>query len=416
MKPGFRAKGSKSWLFVALAVGGMSFNLRPVASTVGPVLEEITSDLRMSSGTAGALTAMPGLVFGLTAVFAVAIARSLGLVRALTLTLVVLGVGQILRSLVSDSLSLILLTTVALSGAAVANVLVPVFIKSQPGGLHANLMGVYAAALSVGNMLAALVAAPMAAGSPGGWRAALGGWGLVALVALIPWIPILRHERRVLGGSPRSAKPEAGIRIWRSPQAIALAAFFGVQSMHAYVHFGWTAQMFRDAGLSANAAGVLVALIVAVGIPGGILMPQLVARVADLRPIMWALGLLLTAGYLGILWAPTSLPWVWATCLGLAGLAFPAALALMTARTRLPAITARVSGFTQFSGYLLAGIGPFVIGAIHGLTGSWTVPLLTLAASGPVLAVLGSIAGRWHFIDDDLVGELPARDGRTDRP
>lgn len=402
----------RRWLLVAgVAVVAMSFNLRPVATAIGPVLEEISVDLRMGSGVAGVLTAMPGLVFGVMAGFAVGIARRLGVSWALAGALVVLGAGQILRSLVGNSFSLIALTAFALAGAAVANVLVPVFIKSHFGRHEANAMGAYVTALSLGSLIAALASAPIAATVSGGWRSSLGGWGLVALVGLIPWVPILRHERRVLGGAPRVRRSTGGIRIWRSPQAIALAAFFGVQSMHAYVQFGWVPQMFRDAGLSPTVAGALVALVMGINLPGGILMPHVVARVADLRPVMVVLGVLLTVGYLGILWAPTTMPWLWASCLGLSGMSFPTALALMTARTRLPAITARVSGFTQFSGYLLAGLGPFVVGAIHGLTGSWTVPLLALAAFGPVLAVLGSIAGRWHIIDDDLTEELGATGG-----
>jgi hypothetical protein len=42
--------------------------------------------------------------------------------------------------------------------------------------------------------------------------------------------------------------------------------------------------------------------------------------------------------------------------------------------------TAQVSTMAQGFGYLLASLGPIGIGAIHAATGSWTVPLIVLAA------------------------------------
>ena len=390
------------WFLVALmAVLAMSFNLRPVATAVGPVLEEVSADLHLGPEIAGVLTALPGLVFGLIAGVSVALARRLGVTAALVVGLVILGVGLLARSLAGSAAVLILLTVVALSGAAIGNVLLPAFIKRHFVGREARVMSGYAASLGLGAMIAALVSAPVAAHVPGGWRSALGSWGLVALLALVPWLVMLVHERRLHGGAPPRAVA-FNAQVWRSRQAVALAVFFGVQSMQAYVQFGWAAQMFRDAGLTPTAAGSLMALIAAFGVPSGLLMPLVVARVHDLRPIMIGLGVLLSAGYLGILWWPTTVPWLWATCLGLSAFAFPTALALMTARTRNPAVTAKVSGFTQSLGYRLAAAGPFAVGAMLAVTGSWHVPLIVLAACGPILAWTGVIAARHRFIDDDL--------------
>ena len=194
-------------------------------------------------------------------------------------------------------------------------------------------------------------------------RRAAGGWHLarrVGLVAFSPSCPGWSCSSTSAGST--AARRRAAARLdgamWRSRQAIALAAFFGIQSMQAYVQFGWAPQMFRDAGLSATYAGSPQRPDRRLRIPAGIVMPLVVARMRDLRPVMVALGAILSVGYLGILWAPTTVPWLWATCLGLSACAFPAALALMTARTRAPGITAKVSGFTQMVGYLFAAAGP----------------------------------------------------------
>ena len=97
-----------------------------------------------------------------------------------------------------------------------------------------------------------------------------------------------------------------------------------------------------------------------------------------------AFGVLQISGWAGMLLAPGTVPSLWAVSLGLSGFAFPTAIALITARSRAPHVTAQVSGFTQSLGYLLAAAGPLAVGALHDLTGGWTVPLggVMLLASG----------------------------------
>lgn len=53
----------------------------------------------------------------------------------------------------------------------------------------------------------------------------------------------------------------------------------------------------------------------------------------------------------------------------------------------------------QSSGYLLASVGPFALGVLHGVTGSWTLPLIVLAVLLVPQTVFGLLAGR-----DRLVG------------
>jgi CP family cyanate transporter-like MFS transporter len=48
----------------------------------------------------------------------------------------------------------------------------------------------------------------------------------------------------------------------------------------------------------------------------------------------------------------------------------------------------------QSIGYLFAAVGPVAIGALHDLTGAWTVPLAVLVAVAAVHTVVGLRAGR----------------------
>ncbi|MBP3037781.1 hypothetical protein J2M53_16195 [Arthrobacter sp. zg-ZUI100] len=163
-----------------------------------------------------------------------------------------------------------------------------------------------------------------------------------------------------------------------------------------------------DAGLTQSQAGLAVAVLAALGIPGGLIMPSLVARARGLGFYITGLAACTAAGYLGLLLAPTQAPWLWAVLLGLGGFAFPTALALLTARSRDPQITAELSGFCQPVGYLLAAAGPFAIGALHQATGSWTAPLIILIAASAVMAAAGIAAAAPRFVDDQLA-PAPAR-------
>src|SRR4051812_50104047 len=59
------------------------------------------------------------------------------------------------------------------------------------------------------------------------------------------------------------------VRVSRSPVAWALAVYFGLQSTSAYVIIGWLPQIYRDAGLSADQAGLLFAAPPLLGVPPG---------------------------------------------------------------------------------------------------------------------------------------------------
>lgn len=377
----------------------ISVNLRPGASSVGPVLEELRAALGMGGTTAGVVTALPGLCFGAIGALAVRLSRRLGLTGSICLGLLLVVTGLLLRVLTGSAVLFLVLTTVALAGMALGNVLVPAWIKrhSTDGGVR--LMTVYSAGLTLGGALGALLAAPVSAAQ--GWRQGLGVWGLVAVLALLPWLVMGYGERRATRSTQPPMVPPSG-RLTSSPTAVALTALFGLQSMNAYVQFGWLPQIYRDAGLGASTAGVYLALLTALGILGGLLMPTVIARSRTLAPWMVAFGGLLVAGYLGLLLAPATVPWLWAALLGLSGFAFPTAIALITARTRAPHVTAQLSGFVQPVGYVLAAVGPLVVGVIHAATGGWTVVLVLLMLSGVALTLAGLRVSRASYVDDEI--------------
>lgn len=397
--PSPRRSSAVPYAVLLAAVVLVSVNLRPGASSPGPVLTEVRDGLGMSAGIAGAMTGLPGLCFGLVGALAVGFARRVGMTAGIAIGLVAAATGLLLRA-TTDSVPLFLvLSVLALAGMAVGNVLVPAWIKAR--GHAVVLMTVYGTGLVVGGTIGSLATAPVSEAS-GSWRTGLGMWGVLLLVAVPLWVGLALRERRSPAEHRVSGEAPPTGRMIHSPTAVGLTVLFGVQSMHAYVQFGWLPSIYRDAGLSASAAGAMQALLSGVGIVGALAMPTIIARSRGLHGWIWSYGVTLALGYTGLLLAPATVPWLWALLLGYSGLAFPTAIALITARTRHPSVTAQLSGFVQPIGYALAAVGPFLVGMVHDATGDWSLVIVLLALTSVPLTMAGLRVASPTYVDDEI--------------
>jgi len=385
--------------FGVVAVAAIAIILRPGATSIGPVLAEITHGLGLSATVAGALTALPGFCFAIAGATAVTLSNKLGTAGALTLGVAAAAIGLLARSLVSNQVAFLALSVLALLGAGMGNILVPVFIKRFYPRRQSVLMMVYVVGLTTGATVPGLVT-PLLVSTPGGWRTALGIWGVISAVAVVPWVVLTVRERRMTGAAmgPRSSI----LSVIRSRRALGLALFFGIQSMQAYVTFGWLAQILRDSGVSASTASLLLSYYSALGFPAALIMPIVVARSRDLRPFVVVFAIFLATGFGGLWLAPSWSPILWVTLISVAGFSFPMALALITARTRDPHVTGGVSGLTQSVGYIFSGLGPLLVGILHEVTGGWSLPLLMIAGSAVFLLLGGLAIARPGYVDDDL--------------
>jgi CP family cyanate transporter-like MFS transporter len=132
-----------------------------------------------------------------------------------------------------------------------------------------------------------------------------------------------------------------------------------------------------------------------VGIATGLIVPALAGRLRDQRVLVLGTCLLTTAGWLGILLAPMSASYLWASLLGLGqNGAFPLALMLIVLRGGSVRTTQALSTMAQSGGYSLAAFAPLLIGTLHGLTHSWTPEVLLLTALAVPQLLVGMPAGR----------------------
>jgi CP family cyanate transporter-like MFS transporter len=223
-------------------------------------------------------------------------------------------------------------------------------------------------------------------------------------VAALPWLALVAHDRN-LERAPRSI---SFADVARTPLGLVMAGFFGFQSLQAYAIFGWFAQLWRDSGYSATVAGVLAGVVAGTSIPLSLWLPNLLARTGDPRRVLFSVLACYPVGYVGLILAPHDLAVLWAVVVGAGTTAFPLVLTLIGLRARTPEGTAALSAFTQSSGYLLAAVGPFAVGVVHGATGGWTLPLALLLVLALPMFGFAAYVARPHQLEDQLAGPHPA--------
>ncbi|HET9647859.1 MAG TPA: MFS transporter [Microlunatus sp.] len=398
--------GPAAGVGVVVAIGLAAFNLRPAVTSVGPLLEEVRTSLGMSGAVAGLLTGFPALCFVVAGASAPRLVRRLGPALVLMAAMATVAIGLALRPYVGGTTGTFLLfSAAALAGIGVANVVMPVVVKRYFPERVGTLTGFYSMVLTLGASLAAATTVPLTHALGGDWRAGLAFWAMPALLAVIAWLPVVRRDRRTraIRAVERAAHAaSSGPRVWRSRTAWALGIFFGLQGSGAYVVMGWLPQIFRDAGFSAETAGLLLAATPAVGIPLSFLLPSLAGRMRSQGGLVVALSALGLVAYAGLGVAPTAAPWLWVVLLGASQSTFPLALAMIGLRARSTTGVVRLSAFAQSLGYLLSVAAPVLVGVLYAQTGGWSVPIALMAALLVPQAVTGYLAGRPRWIEDEV--------------
>ncbi|MGV9341905.1 CynX/NimT family MFS transporter [Streptomyces sp. NPDC003688] len=402
----------RAWMTRLLVVGIVlsALNLRPAITSLGALLEEVRDGLGMSGSVAGLLTSVPPLCFAVFGATAPRLARRFGLGAVVCAGMTAITAGLLIRPYVGSTPGFLAASALALMGIAVSNVLMPVIVKRWFPDRVGSMTGLYSMALAAGTAVAAAVTVPLTDALGGHWQSGLAIWAALAGTAILPWLPLLKKREQGAGaGVPGGAAPEPShrateqppLRIARSRTAWALAVFFGLQATGAYITMGWMPQIFRDAGVPAGTAGVLLAVTMVMGVPLAFVIPRVAARLPHQGPIVLTLGACGLAGYAGLYLAPASGAWAWALLLGVSNCAFPLALTMVGMRARSGPGVAQLSAFAQSTGYLISIPGPLLVGVLYQRSGGWGVPLALMAGLMVPQMIVGVLAGRDRTVEDE---------------
>ncbi len=366
--------------------------------------------LGLSPTMLGVVTTLPTAAFAAFGAITPRLTRRFGATKLLLAAMALLALGQAARALTPSTGVFLVSSAAALAGIAVANILMPVLVRRYFLSRLGMVTGLYTTVMIAGSTVAAAASVPIAQAS-GSWRVGIGVWALLAAVAVVPVLALWRTGETPQAtrgpGAPGAPGAAAPIRVSRTRLGWALALFFGFQSFSAYAIMGWLPQIYRDAGFSAGASGLLLAGVMAGSIPMALAMPALAARRPDQRPLVLILAGTMLAAYLGLAIAPHGGALIWTALLAVGQGAFPLALTLIGMRARTSAGSVGLSAFAQSTGYLIAMAGPLAVGVLYEATGGWVASMGVLLVALVIQATAGLAAARPRALEDET-GTAPA--------
>ncbi|ASA23747.1 CynX/NimT family MFS transporter [Paenibacillus donghaensis] len=383
--------------FMIVGIIFIAANLRAPLTSVGPLVSIIRENVHISNTLAGLITTVPLIAFALLSPFVPKLGRRYGVERIILISLIFLVIGIAVRSL-SGAVTLYVGTAVLGFAITICNVLLPSLIKREFPQQMGTMTGVYSVSMNLCGAIASGISVPLAVGAGLNWQGALGVWGILSVISILFWIPQLKAPAK-----PAAVASSAGnnhqINIWRSPLAWQVTLFMGIQSTIFYVLVAWLPEILKDQGISSSQSGWFLSILIMASLPFAFIVPVIAGRMPNQRLLVVITTILLLIGTLGLLYGSIHLVLFWVIILGIgAGFAFGLSMMFFGLRTQSAHQAAELSGMAQSIGYLLAAIGPALIGYLHDATHSWSVPLLLLVGASALLGIFGLGAARDQFV------------------
>ncbi|QWA30751.1 cyanate transporter [Pseudomonas sp. RC3H12] len=367
-------RGALNLLLVVL----LALNLRPILTSIGPLLEPMRQGTGLGYQQAALLTALPVLCMGLIPLLQPWLRRWLSEHGGMLAGLAAIALACLWRLQLDSAWALIASAVVAGLGVAVVQGMMPGLVNRWFPNRLAASMGLYSAALMSGGGLAAVLG-PGIAAHFGHWQFGLGLWALPALLAMAAWV-LLRPRQH----TPSLAAGSGG-HWFGNRRAWLLALYFGLINGGYTSMVAWLPAYHLEHGGTAQGGGELVGLMTLFQVCGALGLPLLLRRLVDRRPGLWLALLIQLGGFLGLLLAPASAMGLWVAMIGLGlGACFSLSLTLTLEHLRSPGEAGSLAAFVQGVGFIVTGIVPYITGWLRDVSGdfqaSWTLLACTVLA------------------------------------
>ena len=304
-------------------------------------------------------------------------AARLGLEKLLGLALIVMTIGSLVRIVGVPGLYLgTLLIGIAV---AIINVLLPSLVSVHfplKVGLYTTI---YITMMGLAGTVGSMVAVPIVEASS--WQTFVILLTLFVGLAALIWLPNWRYNHRF----EQSSKATKQGSLLKNKAALIFLLFGGLQSLLFYTEMTWLPTIAQSAGLSKAEGGLLAGIFNLISIPVSMVIPSLISRLTN-RQRAWfmsGLSLLTVLGLVLMAFAPANFA-LWMVISLLLGLSvsslFPYMMLSFTLKTSDGQATARLSGMVQSGGYLLASVGPVLLGYSFPIFGTWQPLIYALLA------------------------------------
>jgi CP family cyanate transporter-like MFS transporter len=381
-------KGERLRLLLAILI--VALNLRGAVTSVGPLLDLIQAELRLSSAAAGFLAALPLFAFAFVSPYAAPLARRIGIELSIFVALLSLLAGIGIRHF-EGPLFLYGGTTLIGIGIALNNVLLPGLLRRDFLQQLPLVTALFTMVLVTVGGLGSALTIPLL--SLGGWRPSLLAWLLPVILGLLVWAPRLLQNTRP---APPPAKRTV---LWRNAIAWQVSLFMACQSTAFYVMISWLPSLLSDLeGISPARTGWIL-FIYQIFVLGGVMgVPLLVRKYPDQRWIGAGCAGLIFLGYAGLLFnTHNALYWMCVMGVG-AGGSLVLSMTWFGLRASSAGQAVALSGMAQAVGYLISALAPILIGWLRDSTGGWTLPLILMLGLTGLQVCMGFLAGRDRVI------------------
>jgi len=370
--------------------------MRAYLTGMGPVLDEIREDLKLSASVAGLLVALPTLYFG---IFGLLVSRLLQIFppRPLLIwAMLILASGVGLRSTMGV-FGIFVGLLLASIGVSIVMVMVPAIIKrafSQRVGL---VMSFYTMTFSLGAAMGAALAVPLARLPHSSWQWSLAFWVLPALAGALAWRGVSPHCLVGVGslGNTGTSVPS----LYSDRVAWQVTLYMGLQSCIGNSLVGWMPVILIDRGMVPAHAGAALSISLLAQMLTNLSAPWMATRGRDQRLIISLMIGMTLIGVLGMFYAPINQAFGWIFIFGLGmGGNFALAVSLLVFRTRSPQEAAALSGMAQGIGYTIASVGPVLAGILYDYSHGWDYVAALFSVLCIIAWALGMSAGRRRHV------------------
>lgn len=379
------------WINVAIVII-VAFNLRAPITAVGPIIDNIKNAYYLNSTLAGVLTSLPLIAFGSVSF----IVGYFSPIRAIICGIFLIFIGEIIRSYFGVYGLFVGMLAIG-CGIAIANVLLPSFIKEKFPKKMASMMGIYSLILSISSIVGIALAIPLL--NILDLKLSMLFWIIFSFIALVIYYPQAKNGRFF-----RIKKKEAKkINLFANSTTWKITLFMGLQSFLAYSLFFWYVQIVIEKGFSKEFATntILFAQLVAapVSLFGPLLLGKLkkslhtpyIAILCAMYVVSFGILLVFSNETMIILSAfIMGFPW---------GGVFGIALLFIAQKSANAKIAAKLSAFAQGFGYLIAAQGQWIIGLLHDYYENFISSIFMLFIVGILVNIFGYLAYKSKAIE-----------------
>lgn len=387
---------------VILAIVFIASTLRAPLTSVGPVVDEIKHVMEINNSVAGILTTIPLIIFAIVSPLVSRVTSRITMSRTILYSTILLIIGLYLR--VAGDFSLFIIGTLVL-GIAIAfgNVVLPSYVKWYFPMQIGIATGIYSGTMNFTAGLGGGLSFPLSQ-TPLGFRLSLSFWIILGIIAIILWIPKARKgaklEKQTINET--QVKHHKKVNIVKSKLAWMVALTMGFQSMVFYTVVAWVPSILVDRGVDPSTAGYLLMLNQFSQVPMTFSFPIIASKLKDQRILVVIITILFLTGF-GLFFTQSLVLLVIGMVIaGLAmGACFSLCMTFFSIRARTSDGSISLSGFGQSVGYLIAAIGPFLIGYLHDYTGNWLSGIIALLFMSLLFFIFGYPAAKNRVVEDE---------------